>query len=118
MTRSASLLVVALVLCGLSSGCRISHTPARPIAGREFDVERARQVTPGMTPEQVRALIGRPWEERQDAGQVVWRYYVRYESRQLLELLGVIPVKETPAYGALEAKITFDRGVVRATVVK
>ena len=68
--------------------------------------------------EQVRALIGRPWEERQDAGQVVWRYYVRYESRQLLELLGVIPVKETPAYGALEAKITFDRGVVRATVVK
>src|SRR5689334_7051953 len=111
-------LIATLALCGLLAGCRTNHTPAKPVAGREFDVPRARQVMPGMMQEQVRTLIGRPWEEQQDGGKVVWRYYVRYESRQVVELLGLIPVKETPAYGALEAKVTFDQGVVQAIVVK
>src|SRR5688572_21197397 len=77
MKRYSIYSAVLLTLCLAACSKRVTSYPAKVLEGSPFPIERAPELATGMTPKQVRDILGAPFEEHGDGKSKTWRYYTR-----------------------------------------
>jgi outer membrane protein assembly factor BamE (lipoprotein component of BamABCDE complex) len=79
MTRTATSAVRLMVAlwAGLAAGCASGLHPHTTLAGRHFPNSRAAELRQGQTHDEVKAILGDPFEVAEAGESTVWRYYER-----------------------------------------
>ena len=77
----------------LLTSCALATAPPRIVKGEEFPQEKVEKVQVGMSAQEVRDLLGRPFEIEVVGDRYQWRYYERERQDERIYILGLIPVK-------------------------
>jgi outer membrane protein assembly factor BamE (lipoprotein component of BamABCDE complex) len=109
MLASRTLLAVP---CVVLSGCSYALRPPVVEAGQPFFDSRVNEVKYGATADQVRAVLGEPYESQGNENAGRWRYYMRLRAAEGKRLLGVIPIPDDTTRNDYEAVITWRDGRV------
>ena len=105
-------LLVSACCAVACAGCSYAIRPPVIVAGRAFAEDRLGEITPGKSPDRVRAVLGEPFEIDGTATAVRWRYYMRVRGAEQRRLLGFIPLPDSTSLLDHEASVTFDGGRV------
>lgn len=75
----------------LVGGCSYALHPSIVLAGRRFPTERVAELREGQTMDEVRAILGEPFEAQADGPAARWRYLEKVRPRGCTtRLLGLI----------------------------
>lgn len=94
------------------SGCSLGKGPPNVIGGRDFPGEKIPSVHKGMTADEVRHLLGDPFEIRAVDGSERWRYYVRQRQDENVYVLGFIRFRNPMFIWTDEALVEIRAGLV------
>jgi outer membrane protein assembly factor BamE (lipoprotein component of BamABCDE complex) len=73
---------LVIVLCaGWTSSCASGLHPYTTLAGRHFPNARAAELREGQKPDEVKAILGDPFEITEAIETTVWRYYEKANPR-------------------------------------
>jgi hypothetical protein len=113
--RLRAMLVVSVV-APLTPACASGLHPHTTLAGRYFPSERTEELHEGQTPDEVRAILGDPFEVTEAAEATVWRYYEKANPRGCTPYLFGVSVGSRPEW-VDEASVTFRSDRVAAVKV-
>ena len=109
-TRPASTRAVPTILLAvLAGGCATGLHPHETLAGRYFPSHRVAELREGQAPEEVRAVLGEPFEERASPEETVWRYFEEAHPRACSTYVLGLPLSGRPRV-TREALVTFRQG--------
>jgi hypothetical protein len=99
-----------ILLLGVS-GCAYGHTLPTITGGREFYSEQLPDIKAGMSPVDVRGLLGEPFDTGTGTSPVRWRYFVRITGGDIVTLFGLV-VQDRRRTATLDVMITFANDAV------
>ena len=105
-------LISALSACSYGKGAPYAEE------GRLFPWKKVTLVHKGMTADQVRDVLGDPFEVKAQDGAEVWRYYVQERQDEHIYVLGLIPTKKTMYRGRAEVTVEFEQNAVSTVVAR
>jgi outer membrane protein assembly factor BamE (lipoprotein component of BamABCDE complex) len=101
------------ILCVLqATACSYALVPPRLQDGRPFNASKLAQLTKGMSSDDVRALLGEPYEVKTEGDTARWRYYARHLEEERVKFLGFVPLPSRKDESVSEATIEFKGGRV------
>jgi outer membrane protein assembly factor BamE (lipoprotein component of BamABCDE complex) len=101
MAAALALMVVPLVL-----SCAYATGKPRTVQGQDFPYGQVEQVHEGMPVEQVRELLGEPFEVEATPTGKRWRYYERERQDERIYVLGFIPINRP--YWVVDTELVLD----------
>lgn len=96
--------------------CATGLLPPRVLDGRAFNLSKCGSLTPGMSVDQVRSVLGEPLSTRTDGTTESWRYFVRVRETETRELFGLIPMPPGKHEWSAEAVLKIQDGTVQEVV--
>ena len=115
MRRVRTAATIAALATG---GCAYGLHPHTTLDGQPFATERLADLREGQSPDEVRALMGAPFEATDAPDGTVWRYYERWNPRGCTSsFLGIFPHGRLPER-TVEAVVTFRQDAVTRVDVR
>ena len=97
----------AIAFCaGSAAACATGLHPYTTLAGRHFPSTQTAELHEGQTPNEVRAILGEPFEVMDGVEGTVWRYYERAHPRGCTSYLFGLSLGSRPEW-VNEAIVTF-----------
>lgn len=87
-------LTVMLLAATLVFGCSHVKGSFRNVDGKAYDLDKMEEVKPGMTLDEVTALVGNPYSVTELGNTVVHRYFMARERVDKDKALGVVSVEK------------------------
>ena len=110
-TRCLSPQVLVLVWAISSVACATGLHPHTTIAGQPFPAGQVTELHEGQTPEEVREVLGEPFEMQDVSDRTIWRFYEKANPRGCTTYLFGLPLGSRPE-SVSEALVTFHAGRV------
>jgi outer membrane protein assembly factor BamE (lipoprotein component of BamABCDE complex) len=107
-----SSLAVFTVACSYGKG------PINVVAGRQFPVDLAAKLSPGMTAGEIRTLLGEPFALSRSGDTETWRYTYETKQQEDIKLLWLIPIPSEEHRGRSTATLVFRNGRLAEKVVE
>jgi outer membrane protein assembly factor BamE (lipoprotein component of BamABCDE complex) len=91
----------------LAAGCSYAKLPPKFVEGRQFSVATARRLPVGSSIGAVITALGEPLDRLRADDIETWRYSFRTEQKEIVRLLGIIPIPSKENGGTAVATLTF-----------
>jgi outer membrane protein assembly factor BamE (lipoprotein component of BamABCDE complex) len=90
MLKAWGAIIAGVALVAGATGCAALH-PHITLGGRPFPIDRVTEVREGLSADEVTAILGEPFDERQSGGERIWQYFERYHPRGCTtEVFGIL----------------------------
>jgi outer membrane protein assembly factor BamE (lipoprotein component of BamABCDE complex) len=96
-----------IALCVVGAACTYSKPQPRIISGRQFPVSAASALQLGSPSDEVRRVLGEPISITKEGDAVVWEYAVTTQHKEVIRLLGVVPMPAKERGGRISARLRF-----------
>ena len=99
--------VVLTALCASTTACTYAKPQPRVISGRPFPAGAASSLPVGSSVDEVRRILGEPLSVSKEGQEVVWKYGVSTQHKEVIRLFGFIPVPAEERGGTTTATLRF-----------